>query len=207
MPTENTSLKNTTTAGDSNTTTEMVIGKINTYQRIFLIVAGSLLAYSVLIAVASKTAGYSLVYTGGLAEGAVALADYQIVSTNLALTKKILNRFKNDDDSNGNSNGKKSRELKQKRNRTSKKAKNKRTDKQTTTDNSGVLFVSENNECGCCPTASAAAASAAAATSAAALVADVATAKAVAAAAQAEMCGCEYIIDSNYCSKNNCCSF
>eukprot|EP00751_Fragilariopsis_kerguelensis_P035118 CAMPEP_0170938576 /NCGR_PEP_ID=MMETSP0735-20130129/21296_1 /TAXON_ID=186038 /ORGANISM="Fragilariopsis kerguelensis, Strain L26-C5" /LENGTH=43 /DNA_ID= /DNA_START= /DNA_END= /DNA_ORIENTATION= len=43
MTNENTSLKNTTLAGDSNTTHGMVIGKSNTYQRTFLIVAGSLL--------------------------------------------------------------------------------------------------------------------------------------------------------------------
>jgi len=146
MPTDNTSLKNIALAGDSNTTTEMVIGKINTYQRTFLIVAGSLLVYSVLIAVASKTAGYSLVYTGGLAEGAVALADYQVDSANLALTKDIFNGFKNDEESNGNINGKKSRELKQKRNKKPKKSKNKTTDEQTATDNSGLLFVSENDE-------------------------------------------------------------
>ena len=80
MLNEHTSLKNTTPAGDSNTLNEVVIGKINTYQRQFLIVAGSLLVYSALIAVASKTAGYSLVYTGGLDGSDTA---------NLALTRDI----------------------------------------------------------------------------------------------------------------------
>ena len=50
MSTENTSLKNTTPAGDSTTPDAMVIEK-NTYQRTFLIVAGFLLALLVLIAV------------------------------------------------------------------------------------------------------------------------------------------------------------
>eukprot|EP00751_Fragilariopsis_kerguelensis_P008669 CAMPEP_0170797142 /NCGR_PEP_ID=MMETSP0733-20121128/25383_1 /TAXON_ID=186038 /ORGANISM="Fragilariopsis kerguelensis, Strain L26-C5" /LENGTH=50 /DNA_ID=CAMNT_0011147845 /DNA_START=89 /DNA_END=238 /DNA_ORIENTATION=- len=50
MLNENTSLKNAATAGDSNTTNKMVIGKIITYQRTLLIVAGSLLALLVLIA-------------------------------------------------------------------------------------------------------------------------------------------------------------
>ena len=49
MPTENTSLKNIPPTGDYNTINEMVIRKINTYQRSFLIVAGSLLALLVLI--------------------------------------------------------------------------------------------------------------------------------------------------------------
>ena len=81
MLTENTSLKNITPTGVSNTTHEMVIGKSNTYQRNFLIaVAGSLLALLLLIAVACKTAGYSLVYTGGLDGSDTA---------NLALTNDI----------------------------------------------------------------------------------------------------------------------
>jgi len=57
MTTENTSLKITTPAGDSNTTNEMVIGKINTYHRTFLIVASSSLALLVLIAVAGQWGG------------------------------------------------------------------------------------------------------------------------------------------------------
>jgi len=90
MSTENTSLKNTTPTGDSNTTNEMVMGKINNYQRTFLIVAGSLLALLVLIAVAG-TSGIqhlqSSVYE--ITKGAVALQDYQDDSANLAFTMDI----------------------------------------------------------------------------------------------------------------------
>jgi len=90
MPTENTSLKNATPAGDSNTTNEMVIGKMNTYQQTFLIVAGSLLALLVLIAAADTSGGQHLQLSANeIAEGAVALADYQVDSANLALTKDI----------------------------------------------------------------------------------------------------------------------
>jgi len=90
MPTENTSLKNTTPAGDSNTSTKMVIGKINTYQRTFLIVASSILALFVVIAVASTSGGQHLQSsTHGIAKGAVALADYQVDSSKLALTNNI----------------------------------------------------------------------------------------------------------------------
>jgi len=83
-------LKNATPAGDSNTTNEMVIGKINTYQRTFLIVAGSLLSLIVLIAVATKKDGQHLESSAyEIAESAAALADYQVDSANLALTKDI----------------------------------------------------------------------------------------------------------------------
>jgi len=85
MSTEHTFLKNTTLAGDSNTTNEMVIGKINTYQRTFLIVAGSLLALLVLIAVADTSGGQHLQSsTHEIAEGTVALADYQADFANSA---------------------------------------------------------------------------------------------------------------------------
>jgi len=57
MPTEHTSLKNTTPAGDSNTNHEIVVGKSNTYQSTFLIVAGSLLAFLVLIAGTGTSGG------------------------------------------------------------------------------------------------------------------------------------------------------
>jgi len=57
MPDENTSLKNVNPAGDSNTSNEMVIGKSNTYQRPFLIVAGSLLTLLVWIVVTGKSGG------------------------------------------------------------------------------------------------------------------------------------------------------
>jgi len=60
MPTENTSLKNVTPTEDSNTSNEMDIGKSNTYQRTFLIVAGSLLALLVVIAVSGKSGGQYL---------------------------------------------------------------------------------------------------------------------------------------------------
>jgi len=90
MPTENTSLKNTTTAGDSITTNEMVLGKSSTYQRTFLIVAGSLLALLVLIVVAGTSGGQHLQSsTHEMTDGAVALEDYKVDSTNLALTKDI----------------------------------------------------------------------------------------------------------------------
>mmetsp|Transcript_36600 Transcript_36600/g.41355 ORF Transcript_36600/g.41355 Transcript_36600/m.41355 type:complete len:105 (-) Transcript_36600:266-580(-) len=90
MSTENTSLKNTTPTGDSNTTNKMVIGKINTYQRTILIVAGSLLALLVLIAVAGTSGIQHLQSsTYEIAEGAVALKDYQGDSANLALTNDI----------------------------------------------------------------------------------------------------------------------
>ena len=90
MATENTSLKNTTPAGDSNTTNEMVIGKSNTYQRTFLIVAGSLLALLVLIAVAGTSGGHRFnSSTHEITEGVGALADYQVDTTTLALTKDI----------------------------------------------------------------------------------------------------------------------
>mmetsp|Transcript_64075 Transcript_64075/g.71596 ORF Transcript_64075/g.71596 Transcript_64075/m.71596 type:complete len:121 (+) Transcript_64075:57-419(+) len=90
MFTENTHLKNVIPVGNSNTSDEMDIMKGNTYQRPLLIVAGFYLASLVLTAVACKTAGYSLVYTGGFAESAGALANYQVDTTNVGLTKDVL---------------------------------------------------------------------------------------------------------------------
>merc|ERR1712238_168951 len=91
MSTENTSLKNTAPAGDSTTTNEMVTGKSNTYQRTFLIVAGSLLALLVLIAVAGTSGGQHL--TSSEAEiaqgGAGTLVEYQADTTDSALTQDI----------------------------------------------------------------------------------------------------------------------
>merc|ERR1711865_795486 len=88
--TENTSLKITALDDDSTTTSEMVIGKSNTYQRTFLIVAGSLLALLVLIVVAGTSGGQHLQSsTHEMADGTVALEDYKVDSTNLALTKDI----------------------------------------------------------------------------------------------------------------------
>merc|ERR1712194_145872 len=82
--------KNVIPAGDSNTSNEMVIGKINTYQRTFLIVAGSLLALLVWIAVVGTSGGQHLQSSAyEIAEGAVALKDYQGDSPNLALTNDI----------------------------------------------------------------------------------------------------------------------
>ena len=90
MPTENTSLKNTTPAGDSNTTNAMVIGKISPYQRTFLIVAGSLLALLVLVAVAGTGGGQHLQSSANeIAKDAVTVTDYPADSANLALTKDI----------------------------------------------------------------------------------------------------------------------
>jgi len=144
MHTENTSLKNTIPAGESNTNTEMVIGKINTYQRTFLIVAGSLLALLVLVAVAGINGDHHLQLSAHkIAEGVVSLVDFQVDSANLAFTKDISNGFKLSEEGNDNSNGKKSRKLKQKRN---KKSKNKKKDKKTTPETSGLLSVSENDE-------------------------------------------------------------
>jgi len=90
MPTEKTSFQNTTPAGDSSTTNEMVIGKINTYQRTFLIVAGSLLTLLVLIAVADTRRGQHLQSSANeIADGAVALAEYQVDTANSALEMDI----------------------------------------------------------------------------------------------------------------------
>jgi len=99
MSTENTSLKNTTPAGDSNTTNEMVIGKINTSQRTLLIVAGSLLALLVLVAVTGTSGGQHLQSSvNDIAEGAGALADYQEDSANFALITDIFGSGANYDD-------------------------------------------------------------------------------------------------------------
>merc|ERR1712238_333885 len=69
---------------------EMVIGKIKTYQQSFLIVAGSLLALLVLIAVTGTSGGQHLQSSANeIAEDAVALADYQADSAISALTKDI----------------------------------------------------------------------------------------------------------------------
>merc|ERR1712238_249866 len=68
----------------------MVIGKINTYQRTFLIVAGSLLALLVLIEVAGTSGGQHLQSSAHeITERAVELADYQVDTTHSALTKDI----------------------------------------------------------------------------------------------------------------------
>jgi len=90
MPTENTSLKNATPAGDSNTTNEMVTGKMNTYQQTFLIFAGSLLTLLVWIAVTGKSGDqHSKSSAQEIATDAGALADYQVDTSNLVLSKDI----------------------------------------------------------------------------------------------------------------------
>mmetsp|Transcript_40521 Transcript_40521/g.45660 ORF Transcript_40521/g.45660 Transcript_40521/m.45660 type:complete len:158 (-) Transcript_40521:353-826(-) len=91
MPTEHTYLKNGSQAGDSNQTDEpVVIGKSNTYQRLILIVTGSFLALLVWIAVTSKNGGHYFKSSAQeIAKGAGALADYQVETANLALTKDI----------------------------------------------------------------------------------------------------------------------
>ena len=77
-------------AVDSGTTHEVVIGKSNTYQRPLLIVAGSLLALLVLIAVAGTSGVQHLQSsTHENTEGVVSFADYHLDSANLALTKDI----------------------------------------------------------------------------------------------------------------------
>jgi len=63
MPAENTSLKITTPAGDSNTTNEMVVENINNYKRTLLIATGILLALLVVIAV-TGTSGIYFYFVG-----------------------------------------------------------------------------------------------------------------------------------------------
>jgi len=90
MPTENTSLRNFTPAGDCNTTDDTVIGKSSTYRRPILIVAGSLLGVLLLIAVAGQSDGqHSKSSAYEFAEGTSALTVYQLGSANLALNNNI----------------------------------------------------------------------------------------------------------------------
>mmetsp|Transcript_65324 Transcript_65324/g.73144 ORF Transcript_65324/g.73144 Transcript_65324/m.73144 type:complete len:133 (-) Transcript_65324:39-437(-) len=105
MSTENTSLKNVTPAGDSHTTNETVIGKSNPSQRPLLIVVSSLLALLVLIAVAGNNDGpYFKSSAQESAEGAGALADYQVDTAILAVTQDIfsMGEGNNDDDDDKN---------------------------------------------------------------------------------------------------------
>ena len=60
MSTENTSLKIVSQAVDSNISDDMVVGENSTYQRQFVIVAGSLLTLLVLLALADKSGGQHL---------------------------------------------------------------------------------------------------------------------------------------------------
>jgi len=91
MLTEHTHLKNASQAGDSNATDETdVIGKSNTYQRPLLIIAGSLLAFLVLIVAAGTSGGQHLQSSAHeIVKGAVALTENQVDSTNVALSKDI----------------------------------------------------------------------------------------------------------------------
>ena len=68
----------------------MVVGKSNTYQRTFLIVADSLLALLVLIVVVGTNDNQHLpLSVHEITEGAMALADYQVDSAHLALINDI----------------------------------------------------------------------------------------------------------------------
>merc|ERR1712238_184429 len=119
-----------------------VIWKINTYQRTFLIVAGSLLALLVLIAIADTSGGQHLQSSPhAIAKGAVVLADYQVDSANLAaLTKDIFTTYETDHGGTGNSNGKKdSRKLKQKKQKGQKGQKKKKSTHTPTTDIPGMV--------------------------------------------------------------------
>ena len=91
MNTETYQNKNITTAGDSDSKTDgMNMGKNNTYQRPFFIVASSLLALLVLVALVGASGGQHLQSSEyEITKGAVALADYQVDSSNLALTNDI----------------------------------------------------------------------------------------------------------------------
>jgi len=90
MSNENTSLKNVTQSGDSNTTDSTVIGKSKIYQRPLLIVAGSLLVLLVWVAGVGQSGGQHLTSSvHEIAKVAVTLVDYEEDSTNLALTKDI----------------------------------------------------------------------------------------------------------------------
>eukprot|EP00751_Fragilariopsis_kerguelensis_P030133 CAMPEP_0170924618 /NCGR_PEP_ID=MMETSP0735-20130129/11777_1 /TAXON_ID=186038 /ORGANISM="Fragilariopsis kerguelensis, Strain L26-C5" /LENGTH=183 /DNA_ID=CAMNT_0011324505 /DNA_START=134 /DNA_END=686 /DNA_ORIENTATION=+ len=148
MSNENTSLKIVTSAGDSNTPHETVIGKRNTYQRPLLIVAGSLLALLVWIVVTGKSNGP---YFKSSAQeitkdaGTVALADYQVDTGNSALKNDVFNSYESGEDGNGNINDKKARELKSKKQKNSKKSKNQKGTKKPATDISDLVAVSEND--------------------------------------------------------------
>jgi len=147
MSTENTSLKNTTPTGDSNTTNEMVMGKITNYQRTFLIVAGSLLALLVWIAATGKNGGPLFKSsTHEITKGASALLDYQADPANSALKNDVFISYESDEEGNGKSNGKKARELKHKKQKNYKKSKNQKGTKQLTTDISDMVAVSENDD-------------------------------------------------------------
>ena len=89
--TENTHLKNITpAAGDLNPSVEIGFMQGQNYQRPVLIIAGSLLTLLVWIVMIGKSAGHHFQSsTHEMADGSVSLADYQVDSTNLALTKDM----------------------------------------------------------------------------------------------------------------------
>jgi len=94
--------KKVITAGDSNSKSEdMDTGKSSIYQRPFLIVAGSLLASLALVAVTGKSVGHHFkLFANEIPEGAGALANNQVDTTNLALAQDIFGItaiFKNED--------------------------------------------------------------------------------------------------------------
>ena len=84
--------KNITTAGDSKSKTDgIIMGNIITYQRPFFIVAGSLLALLVWIALVGKNDDQHF----KLSEKEIAKrVDYQVDNTNLALAKDIFGEGK-----------------------------------------------------------------------------------------------------------------
>mmetsp|Transcript_39161 Transcript_39161/g.43821 ORF Transcript_39161/g.43821 Transcript_39161/m.43821 type:complete len:130 (-) Transcript_39161:92-481(-) len=78
--------------GDSNSKSEeMDTEKCNIYQHPFLIVAGSLLVLLFFVAVAGHSGGWQYLTSSvdEIAEGAVVLADYQVDTDNLELTKDM----------------------------------------------------------------------------------------------------------------------
>ena len=89
--TENTHLKNDTPAsGDSNPSVEIGIFNGHTYQRPFVIVAGSLLTLLVWIAVSGKSGGHQLTPSAfEIVEDADALANYQVDTAQSVLIKDI----------------------------------------------------------------------------------------------------------------------
>jgi len=91
MPTENTSLKITAPAGGSNPSVDIGILNCKSYQRPVLIAAGSLLTLAVWNTVPDMISGGQHLQSSAneIAKDAVALADYQVDSANLALNKDI----------------------------------------------------------------------------------------------------------------------
>jgi len=90
MPTENTSLKNITPTGDFNSTDKLNIGKSSIYRHPFFIVAASLLAWLVLVAVAGKGGvHYSPSSAYGSDAGTLEVANYVATIDKSALMMDI----------------------------------------------------------------------------------------------------------------------